>query len=184
MGLKRPILIILPFPAFFRLFSRHFCENTLYKSSLVKYFTLPDPKSGRFNCIFRCKGKDCDKLFKLDNGNTGGAKLLSQGYYCDDCGLEFCMENACEEEYHAPSFCSAITRWNDEKARFGKTSKEELQNKEYFLKNTKHCPKCKVKIEKIDGCNKITCKECKHSFCWLCLKPCVNYSAFEKFGPA
>jgi len=146
-----------------------------YKSSLVKYFTLPDPKTARFNCIFRCKGKDCDKLFKLDDGKVGGATLLSQGYYCDDCGLEFCMEKECEEEYHAPSFCSRLTKWNEEKAKFGKTSKEELETMEYFLKNTKPCPKCKVKIEKIDGCNKMKCKECKHSFCWICLKPCVNY---------
>jgi len=43
------------------------------------------------------------------------------------------------------------------------------------MKNTKNCPKCTVKIEKIDGCNKMKCKECKHSFCWICLKPCVDY---------
>jgi hypothetical protein len=33
----------------------------------------------------------------------------------------------------------------------------------------KICPSCKYIIQKIDGCNAVTCKSCKTKFCWNCL---------------
>lgn len=49
-----------------------------------------------------------------------------------------------------------------------------------------NCPSCKVKIEKIDGCNKITCK-CGTNFCYLCnliikQKNNTNYWHFKGSG--
>jgi hypothetical protein len=32
----------------------------------------------------------------------------------------------------------------------------------------KECPNCKRKVEKIEGCDQMTCFKCKHEFCWLC----------------
>ena len=36
--------------------------------------------------------------------------------------------------------------------------------------NRKLCPKCACGIEKIEGCNHMTCSECRCHFCWICLK--------------
>ncbi|MGH0132871.1 UNVERIFIED_CONTAM: hypothetical protein FKN15_016709 [Acipenser sinensis] len=33
----------------------------------------------------------------------------------------------------------------------------------------KRCPKCKVYIERDEGCAQMMCKNCKHAFCWYCL---------------
>lgn len=35
--------------------------------------------------------------------------------------------------------------------------------------NTRACPKCSVRIELTTGCSHMTCRQCRHQFCWLCL---------------
>eukprot|EP00943_MAST-04B_sp_MAST-4B-sp1_P006396 g6396.t1 len=45
----------------------------------------------------------------------------------------------------------------------------ELASEIWLRANTKNCPKCKVLIQKNDGCNHMTCKHCTHQFCWICM---------------
>lgn len=30
------------------------------------------------------------------------------------------------------------------------------------------CPKCKTKVEKVEGCNHMTCYLCGFQWCWIC----------------
>jgi hypothetical protein len=55
-----------------------------------------------------------------------------------------------------------------------KTVLDSSRSHSYFLERRdqmKECPKCGIRIEKLDGCNQITCRipSCRHKFCWECL---------------
>ena len=40
----------------------------------------------------------------------------------------------------------------------------------WIKKNTTRCPPpCNIPIEKNDGCDHMTCTQCKAEWCWLCL---------------
>ena len=45
----------------------------------------------------------------------------------------------------------------------------------------KNCPWCKVRIEKVSGCNKMTCR-CGQSFCWICGSRISGYDHFSQGG--
>ena len=49
---------------------------------------------------------------------------------------------------------------------------KELENEfKKWIKGkiVKQCPNCKIWTEKTEGCNHMTCVECKYQWCWLCL---------------
>lgn len=89
-----------------------------------------------------------------------------------DCNLEFCT--GCQQENHLPASCELIEKWNLK-------NNSESENISWIKINTKKCPSCNVSIEKNDGCNHMTCKSCKHEFCWLCFKNWKNHMSCTKF---
>lgn len=50
------------------------------------------------------------------------------------------------------------------------------QEQARFRQRIKECPRCYTNIEKIDGCDHMTCRRCQHEFCWICL---ANYRPFH-----
>ena len=77
--------------------------------------------------------------------------------HCDACGLDFCEKHL---DKHPGKSCA---QYREETADLSKSKRKEL--------GIKLCPACKSPIQKNLGCRHMTCSECKHNFCWKCLKP-------------
>ncbi|KAJ2289170.1 hypothetical protein IWW55_006347, partial [Coemansia sp. RSA 2706] len=78
------------------------------------------------------------------------------------CGAAFCF--GCHKDDHVPAPCELVERWLQK-------CKDDSETSNWIKANTKECIKCKSTIEKNGGCNHMTCRECHHEFCWVCMGP-------------
>ncbi|KAJ1825348.1 hypothetical protein IWW57_002017 [Coemansia sp. S610] len=95
------------------------------------------------------------------------------------CGKSFCF--GCKVDNHIPAPCSLVKRWQ-------KKCEDDSETSHWIKANTKDCPKCNTVIEKNRGCNHMTCRECHHHFCWVCMGPWSEhgqaYYACNKYNEA
>ena len=94
-----------------------------------------------------CPFPDCD----------GFAEKKFKKYVKCNNGHEFCFE--CGAEPHGMKPCSKVID-----AGFEEWKSHTL---------VKRCPNCKFWTEKNEGCNHMTCSQCKFQWCWVCEKECV-----------
>ena len=91
----------------------------------------------------QCPEPDCDNFLEKKSGEK---------YIKCKKGHEYCFE--CLRKPH------------------GDTSCEQYMEKEFMVwkkdKRVKRCPRCKIYTEKNEGCNHMTCSNCKYQWCWLC----------------
>ncbi|XP_053145935.1 E3 ubiquitin-protein ligase RNF14 [Hemicordylus capensis] len=119
---------------------------------------------------------------------------------CPKCSYAFCT--LCKMTYHGVSPCKVTAEKlvdlrneyleADEttkkflEQRYGKRviqkALEEMESKEWLEKNSKSCPCCGTPIEKLDGCNKMTCTGCMQYFCWLCMGSLSRANPYRHFN--
>ncbi|KAF9449651.1 hypothetical protein P691DRAFT_727578 [Macrolepiota fuliginosa MF-IS2] len=76
---------------------------------------------------------------------------------------KFCFGCHIESD-HRPVVCSVARMWL-------KKCRDDSETANWIKSNTKECSQCQSTIEKNGGCNHMTCKKCKHEFCWVCMGP-------------
>lgn len=81
------------------------------------------------------------------------------------CGMTFCF--SCGHEAHDPAPCEVVQDWNKRSSTDASIFQWIAENKG---KEIKHCTKCRTLIEKNQGCQHMTCRGCRHEFCWLCFQ--------------
>lgn len=106
-----------------------------------------------------CPGKNCGRVAI----GSGVSKI-----HCY-CGLDFCFH--CGEEAHEPCSCEQLRQWNAKGI-------DDNANLIWILANTQRCPNpmCGNAIEKNEGCNHMTCSQCRYEFCWICMGDWKNHS--------
>ncbi|CAD8095160.1 unnamed protein product [Paramecium sonneborni] len=104
-----------------------------------------------------CPTPDCQYVFIAgDNSQLN----------CPVCKKSYCLQ--CKIEYHNGFSCK---EYQDKKKMESNLKKEKFLDDKFFsfIKGSKfkQCPKCKMWVEKSEGCNHMTCR-CKFQFCYVC----------------
>ncbi|XP_069810843.1 E3 ubiquitin-protein ligase RNF14-like [Dendropsophus ebraccatus] len=162
-----------------KLFSRY--DRLLLKSSLD---LMAD--------VVYCPRPGCETPVMQEPESTMGICSVCQYAFCIVCRMTFHGVSPCKftaeklvalrEEYLAA----------DEEGkkflekRYGKRviqkAVEEMESMEWLEHNSKCCPRCGTHIQKIDGCNKMTCTGCKQYFCWLCMSTLTRGNPYIHFN--
>ncbi|KAJ7354505.1 hypothetical protein DFH08DRAFT_855062 [Mycena albidolilacea] len=102
-------------------------------------------------------------------GPPSGSMTQSQELVKQVTGKEhkFCFGCIIDSD-HRPVVCGVALLWL-------KKCRDDSETANWIKSNTKECPKCMSTIEKNGGCNHMTCKKCKHEFCWVCMGPWVDH---------
>lgn len=125
-------------------FTKPELEQILDAETIKKYESFVLNNQVISNPLLRFCPK-CSAIVTLDN------ETAEKGT-CKQCGQDICAK--CNHEYHNGVSClNAI-------------DKDLLIYRK--KKDTKRCPKCKVLVEKAEGCNHMTCFVCQYEFCWIC----------------
>ncbi|KAG6827963.1 hypothetical protein H0H92_009822 [Tricholoma furcatifolium] len=119
------------------------CRSAASKSSLTS--VVP---------IVSCGARGIGEQVEKSPGETG-ALAGKEHMFCFGCPVE---------SDHRPVVCAVAKMWL-------KKCRDDSETANWIKSNTKECPKCQSTIEKNGGCNHMTCKKCKHEFCWVCMGP-------------
>lgn len=125
---------------------------------------LNDSYIGDHERIKWCPSPNCKYALECQVSPTS-FKVIVPTVKCN-CGFQFCF--GCLRNDHRPAVCSLVKMWL-------KKCADDSETANWICANTKECPKCQATIEKNGGCNHMTCRKCKHEFCWVCLGPWVDH---------
>ena len=104
--------------------------------------------------VRNCPTPDCCMVYAVSEEE--GSRFI-----CGDCGSHICTK--CHVQYHDGLSCKMY--------HSGKKGDEELREwLQSDPRTRKRCPSCTAPIEKIAGCNKLTCTQCNANICWICVQ--------------
>jgi hypothetical protein len=130
--------------------------ETILKSSF-ETFIQRNPNSYHY-----CPTPDCSYIYRRTTDHDSNPPP----YRCPNCQEDFCTScHALHEEYTCAEYRDIASGGYKALQKV----KEEL--------NIKDCPNCTTLIEKIEGCDHMTCEACAAHICWVCM------AVFQHEGP-
>jgi len=103
------------------------------------------------------------------SGYVRGQTLDDKKVDCPDCGQAICFR--CRDEWHGR--CTSCE----------KALERKFEGWADGNGNISFCPMCRTKVEKIDGCNHMTCLFCKYQWCWVCKDTFTGYDHYTAGNP-
>jgi len=141
---SNPNLKYCPYPSCINTVS---CPSAASKSSLATF--VPTVSCG-------ARGLSGQSMVQVPLSPQSNFSLAGKEHkFCFGCPIE---------SDHRPVVCSVAWMWL-------KKCKDDSETANWIKSNTKECTACHSTIEKNGGCNHMTCKKCKHEFCWVCMGP-------------
>lgn len=143
------------------------------KKTFARYETLVSRAILSANPNFRwCLNPECDSGQIHENGKDGPV------FRCAECKTKICMFH--ERAWHKGETCEQF----DHRVAVEKRRVEEAASIAVIDKITKKCPgkpgqPCGWNIEKVAGCDHMTCSRCEGEFCYICL---AFYEPIRKQG--
>ncbi|CAF4559256.1 unnamed protein product [Rotaria socialis] len=119
----------------------------LYKKRLFEHEVTNDPR------LLFCPQVNCDHVLILPEEQIS---FTEQAITCTQCQTTFCLKCRCQ--WHPNQPCSDLITPDEMNAE----------------SNIKRCARCRFPLERTHGCAQMTCINCKHMFCWYCLKSLDN----------
>ena len=135
----------IPIPLLRRLLTPQ-AFQALVETAFSSYLSDPARK------LKYCRTADCEQVYL----QSEDPKVLN----CPVCFSTVC--SACGEEAHSGMTCA------ESKLSRDPAEQDRLFDSWVAANNARRCPGCSTPIEKIDGCNHITCNRCQTHFCWKC----------------
>ncbi|KAI7881809.1 hypothetical protein K492DRAFT_176902 [Lichtheimia hyalospora FSU 10163] len=136
-------------------------ERLMDPSTNEKYRTLLNRTFVDDNDYLRwCPAPDCEYAIECHIPSTSLTSIVPT-VQCN-CSFKFCF--GCGLADHQPTICAIVKKWL-------KKCEDDSETANWISAHTKECPKCQSTIEKNGGCNHMTCRKCRHEFCWVCMGP-------------
>ncbi|XP_008331071.1 E3 ubiquitin-protein ligase RNF14 [Cynoglossus semilaevis] len=142
--------------------------------------------------VVYCPRLTCGTPVMVEPDTTMGICAACQYAFCTLCKLGYhgvspCKISADELRHLRDDYLSATAQEQKfMEQRFGKRviqkAVEESFSRDWLEENCKSCPRCGTNIQKVDGCNKMTCTTCKQYFCWLCLGALSKVNPYGHFN--
>ncbi|TDZ71581.1 E3 ubiquitin-protein ligase dbl4 [Colletotrichum trifolii] len=128
-----------------------FVQRCLSGDPDFRWCLNPGCGSGQIVDTTRCRSS---------NAHSAVFAFQSNLFRCYACGFEMCYRHQKAWRAGGSAFCDECT-----------SAQQQDEATEAFLNDhTKQCPRCMVNIIKgRNGCFHMTCSQCRHEFCWLCL---------------
>ncbi|XP_033099709.1 uncharacterized protein LOC117103255 [Anneissia japonica] len=132
----------------------------------ISYFLEPEFRDKFYRFLLEANSdpntKTCPRCNHLTSLKTDGAKNSPDSFSavtCEECNLEWCFP--CHAPWHKELTCK---EWR----RGDRMLKQWAKEWSFGQQNAHRCPKCKVLIQRVTGCDHMTCSHCKTEFCYQC----------------